>query len=85
MSFMVKIKEVDEWDKILKAGGKYYFTRYAASCLVDLAITTYDLRIPKHSRNQCAILAFTLPQKWKAGTGVSIVATHIDSPNLRVR
>lgn len=41
MSFMVKIKEVDEWDKILKAGGKYYFTRYAASCLVDLAITTY--------------------------------------------
>lgn len=80
MSFTVKIKEVDEWDKVLKAGGKYYFTRYVDNRLVD-----YNSRIPKHSRNQCAILAFTLPQKWKAGTGVSIVATHIDSPNLRVR
>ena len=34
--------------------------------------------------NQSAVLAFTLPPRWKAGTGVSIVATHIDSPNLRV-
>ncbi|KAI0772705.1 peptidase M18 [Irpex lacteus] len=37
------------------------------------------------TRNQAAILAFTLPQGWHAGAGLSIVATHIDSPNLRVR
>lgn len=36
-------------------------------------------------RNQGALLAFTLPQKWRPGAGLSIVATHIDSPNLRVR
>ncbi|KAI0729385.1 aspartyl aminopeptidase [Fomitopsis betulina] len=37
------------------------------------------------TRNQSCILAFTIPQKWKAGGGVSVVATHVDSPNLRVR
>ncbi|KAK7061633.1 aspartyl aminopeptidase [Favolaschia claudopus] len=37
------------------------------------------------SRNQAALVAFTLPQKWKQGAGVSVVATHVDSPNLRVR
>ncbi|KAI0347394.1 aspartyl aminopeptidase [Trametopsis cervina] len=37
------------------------------------------------TRNQAAIVAFTLPQKWQPGAGLSIVATHIDSPNLRVR
>ncbi|OCH90718.1 aspartyl aminopeptidase [Obba rivulosa] len=37
------------------------------------------------TRNQSALLAFTLPAGWQAGAGVSIVATHIDSPNLRVR
>ncbi|KAI1796287.1 aspartyl aminopeptidase [Ganoderma leucocontextum] len=57
-----KIREEDDWEKSLKAGGKYYFTR-----------------------NQSALLAFTIPQDWKPGAGVSIVATHIDSPNLRVR
>lgn len=36
-------------------------------------------------RNQASLLAFTLPQNWKAGTGISIVATHVDSPNLRIR
>ncbi|KAF5370001.1 hypothetical protein D9758_001148 [Tetrapyrgos nigripes] len=36
-------------------------------------------------RNQSTLLAFTLPQAWKHGTGLNIVATHIDSPNLRVR
>lgn len=34
--------------------------------------------------NQSALVAFTVPQKWQPGAGVSIVATHIDSPNLRV-
>ncbi|KAG6918918.1 hypothetical protein DXG01_010573 [Tephrocybe rancida] len=29
--------------------------------------------------------AFTLPAKWKHGAGISIVATHVDSPNLKVR
>ncbi|KAI0660886.1 aspartyl aminopeptidase [Cubamyces menziesii] len=57
-----KIREHDDWEKSLKAGGKYYFTR-----------------------NQSALLAFTVPQNWQPGAGVSIVATHIDSPNLRVR
>lgn len=36
-------------------------------------------------RNQAALIAFTLPQKWQPGAGLSIVATHVDSPNLRVR
>lgn len=56
-----QIKEQDDWEKTLKPGNKYYFTR-----------------------NQSALLAFTIPQKWKQGAGVSIVATHVDSPNLRV-
>ncbi|KAJ7781348.1 aspartyl aminopeptidase [Mycena metata] len=37
------------------------------------------------TRNQAALVAFALPQKWKQGAGVSIVATHVDSPNLKVR
>ena len=36
------------------------------------------------TRNQSALLAFIIPQKWRQGAGVSIVATHVDSPNLRV-
>jgi len=57
-----KIREKDNWEKNLRPGGKYYFTR-----------------------NQAALLAFTIPLKWKEGTGVSIVATHVDSPNLKIR
>jgi len=57
-----KIHEVDEWEKDIKEGGKFFFTR-----------------------NQSSLLAFTIPHQWKPGDGVSIVATHIDSPNLRVR
>ncbi|KAG1755806.1 peptidase M18 [Suillus lakei] len=30
-------------------------------------------------------VAFTIPPNWKQGAGLSIVATHVDSPNLRVR
>ncbi|KDQ64874.1 hypothetical protein JAAARDRAFT_28525 [Jaapia argillacea MUCL 33604] len=37
------------------------------------------------TRNQSSLVAFTIPQKWKQGAGLSIVATHVDSPNLRVR
>ncbi|KAJ7276307.1 aspartyl aminopeptidase [Mycena haematopus] len=37
------------------------------------------------SRNQAALVAFTLASSWKQGDGVSIVATHLDSPNLKVR
>ncbi|TFL05716.1 aspartyl aminopeptidase [Pterulicium gracile] len=37
------------------------------------------------TRSQAALIAFTLPQKWQHGTGVSIVGTHVDSPNLRIR
>ena len=36
-------------------------------------------------RNQSSLLAFTLPPKWRSGAGLSIVATHVDSPNLRIR
>ncbi|KAJ3833958.1 aspartyl aminopeptidase [Lentinula raphanica] len=57
-----KLKESDSWDKAVKPGGKYFFTR-----------------------NQSTIVAFTTPRNWKQGTGLSIVATHIDSPNLRIR
>ena len=37
------------------------------------------------SRNQSSLVAFTVPQSWKPGGGFSIVATHVDSPNLRIR
>ncbi|KAF7301360.1 hypothetical protein MIND_00701200 [Mycena indigotica] len=37
------------------------------------------------TRNQAALIAFQLPSSWQPGAGVSIVATHVDSPNLRVR
>ncbi|KAF9534813.1 peptidase M18 [Crepidotus variabilis] len=36
-------------------------------------------------RNQAALIAFTLPKKWQPGAGLSIVATHVDSPNLKIR
>jgi len=58
----LKIRETDSWEKNVKPGGKYYFTR-----------------------NQAALIAFTLPQNWQHGSGLSIVATHVDSPNLKVR
>jgi len=31
------------------------------------------------------LLAFTIPKNWRPGAGVSIVGTHVDSPNLRIR
>ncbi|KNZ79897.1 Putative aspartyl aminopeptidase [Termitomyces sp. J132] len=37
------------------------------------------------TRNQAALVAFTIPAQWKQGAGLSIVATHVDSPNLKVR
>ncbi|KAI0303216.1 aspartyl aminopeptidase [Russula brevipes] len=37
------------------------------------------------TRNQSSLLAFTIPQGWQPGAGVSIVGTHVDSPNLRIR
>ncbi|KAF7331840.1 hypothetical protein MKEN_00064100 [Mycena kentingensis (nom. inval.)] len=39
------------------------------------------------SRNQAALVAFQLPSNWNStsGHGVSIVATHVDSPNLHMR
>ncbi|OAX42203.1 peptidase M18, aminopeptidase I [Rhizopogon vinicolor AM-OR11-026] len=57
-----KIREADDWDKILQPQGKYFFTR-----------------------NQSSLVAFALPSNWKQGAGLSIVATHVDSPNLKVR
>jgi len=29
-------------------------------------------------------VAFSLPIQWEHGTGISVVATHVDSPNLKV-
>jgi aspartyl aminopeptidase len=40
--------------------------------------------LPCFFRNQSSLLAFTIPRNWKRGAGFSIVATHVDSPNLRV-
>ncbi|CEL63718.1 hypothetical protein RSOLAG1IB_05479 [Rhizoctonia solani AG-1 IB] len=57
-----RIYEKDNWEKQLKEGGRYFFTR-----------------------NQSALIAFTIPKGWKEGAGLSIVATHTDSPCLRVR
>ncbi|KAF8505581.1 aspartyl aminopeptidase [Russula emetica] len=37
------------------------------------------------TRNQSSLLAFTIPKNWRPGAGVSIVGTHVDSPNLRIR
>ena len=49
-----------------------------------LTRSTFNVNF-RSGRNQSSLLAFTIPQRWKPGTGVSIVATHIDSPNLRIR
>jgi len=53
-------------------------------CEVCIVLTLNAFRLTC-CRNQAALVAFTLPQKWKAGAGLSIVATHVDSPNLKVR
>ncbi|KAF8514863.1 aspartyl aminopeptidase [Hysterangium stoloniferum] len=37
------------------------------------------------TRNQGSLLAFMVPPGWKSGRGLSIVATHVDSPNLKIR
>ena len=29
-------------------------------------------------------MAFSLPIQWEHGAGISVVATHVDSPNLKV-
>ena len=33
----VQIREADEWEKVLKAGGKYYFTRFVRIQSLDSA------------------------------------------------
>ncbi|KAE9410368.1 aspartyl aminopeptidase [Gymnopus androsaceus JB14] len=38
-----------------------------------------------YTRNQSTFIAFTTSSNWKQGAGLSIVATHVDSPNLRIR
>ena len=58
---------------------------HKVSYLFDPRTASCQLPTPRMDRNQSSLLAFTIPQQWKPGTGVSIVATHIDSPNLRVR
>ncbi|KAI0750906.1 aspartyl aminopeptidase [Daedaleopsis nitida] len=73
-----KVKEQDEWEKDLKPGGKYYFTRFVPPPSAHVVCTLLK-------PNQSALLAFTIPQGWQPGAGVSIVATHVDSPYLRVR
>ncbi|KAF8316850.1 aspartyl aminopeptidase, partial [Clavulina sp. PMI_390] len=37
------------------------------------------------TRNQASIVAFTVPSGFKPGNGISIVGTHTDSPNLKLR
>lgn len=51
---------------------------------VYLDSTTINYLTHQWYRNQGALVAFALPQKWKQGAGLSIVATHVDSPNLKV-
>lgn len=51
--------------------------------LVNTLENTIDFLDPFY-RNQVALVAFTLPQNWQHGSGLSIVATHVDSPNLKV-
>ena len=50
----------------------------------DTAVPLHCVDLPLLLRNQSSLLAFTIPKNWKPGAGVSIVGTHIDSPNLRV-
>lgn len=38
-----------------------------------------------YTRNQSSIIAFTVPSNFTPGNGVSIVGTHTDSPNLKLR
>lgn len=74
-----QIREKDEWENTLRPGGKYYFTRYTYGSLSAWHVPLSLLR-----RNQAALVAFTIPQEWKQGAGLSVVATHVDSPNLKV-
>ncbi|KAG9317570.1 peptidase M18 [Chiua virens] len=77
-----KIRETDDWEKNLEPRGKYYFTRYDNPTLLVRSPSS-DCYLMKLPSNQASLLAFTIPPNWKPGAGVSIVATHVDSPNLR--
>ena len=50
-----------------------------------LLFSQYEHYSESPFRNQSSLIAFTLPSSFKPGSGVSIVGTHTDSPNLRVR
>lgn len=47
-------------------------------------LVSYSMFSDLYYSNQSSLVAFTIPPNWKQGAGLSIVATHVDSPNLRV-
>ncbi|KZT42907.1 aspartyl aminopeptidase [Sistotremastrum suecicum HHB10207 ss-3] len=49
------------------------------------AVAQAASRLEQAGFRKSSIMAFTIPKNWRPGTGLSIVATHIDSPNLRIR
>ena len=73
--------EENDWEKEVVSGGKYYFKRFVCQLILDWHAYLYTW----FNRNQTSLVAFTIPPGWGQGSGLSIVATHVDSPNLRIR
>lgn len=80
------LAHVDTGDRRLGEGypGGRKVLLHAVSVVVFRNLETSSQFSCFNRRNQSALLAFTIPKGWKQGAGLSIVATHIDSPNLRV-
>ncbi|KIW03739.1 uncharacterized protein PV09_05046 [Verruconis gallopava] len=61
----VELDEKEDWEGVIRPGGKYYVRRTGSS--------------------GSSIIAFAVGKSWKPGNPFSIIASHVDSPCLKIK